>query len=293
MKSLHFSLLFLMFFIGCQSNSQQIQDKNEKISESKKTGQNTNKKVYNTLDTFQTFKVAGHLTDILSPVGECKGNILVLPGWDFPRNDWCQKSSLCKTALKKGYRLIMPEMARSVYSSRYYKETLKEWLKYPNKGWLTDSLIPYLQNTYGILLTEQNNYVLGLSTGGRGVALLILAKPGFFKAGAALSGDFDQTKMPQDRLMIGFYGNYQQFPERWVGEDNPFRQIKNFKTPLYLGHGINDKIVPFEQSQLFYEALKKAQPDLKVIFNQAKGSHDYLYWDSEVEAMLKFFEENK
>ncbi|NJK84110.1 MAG: alpha/beta hydrolase, partial [Saprospiraceae bacterium] len=180
------------------------------------------------LDSLQTLLIGGHLVDIMQPSGEIKGNIIVLPGWDFSRKDWCQKSSLCAQALARGYRLILPEMARSVYAAEYYLETRTDWLRYPNKIWCTDSLVPALQQRYGILLPEQKNFVLGLSTGGRGAALLSLALPELFTAAAALSGDFDQTKMPADNLMRGYYGEYSKFPERWKGVDNPVYQADKF-----------------------------------------------------------------
>jgi pimeloyl-ACP methyl ester carboxylesterase len=222
------------------------------------------------LDSVQTLLIGGHLVDVIQPSGEVKGNIIVLPGWDFSRKDWCQKSSLCTQALARGYRLVLPEMARSVYSAEYYIETRTDWLRYPNKAWCTDSLVPALQQRYGILLPEQKNFILGLSTGGRGVALLCLALPELFTAAAAL---------------------YSKFPERWKGADNPVYQADKFQTPIYLGHGKRDGIVPFQQTILFYEALRKAKPELTVVLNTPEeAGHDYDYWDAEVVPMLDFFE---
>jgi predicted esterase len=241
--------------------------------------------------TLQTLEIGGHLTDILPPKGAFKGNIIVLPGWSFSRKDWCEKASLCKKATEKGYRLIMPEMGKSVYASQFYPETLKDWQKYPNKAWLINELIPTLQKEHGILLPEQHNFVVGLSTGGRGVALMALAKPELFKAVAALSGDFDQTQMPTDRLIIGYYGSYQAFKSRWEGEDNPTKQAARFKTPIYLGHGKQDNIVPVSQTQIFYDALQKANPALKIKLNLVNAAHDYAYWESETENVLNFFGE--
>ncbi|MDX2303058.1 MAG: prolyl oligopeptidase family serine peptidase [Microscillaceae bacterium] len=241
-------------------------------------------------DTVMTVKIDEIFVDIFYPgVDRSVGNILVLPGWNFPRQDWCQKSSLCRKASEAGYCLIFPEMGKSVYSGEFYPETLQEWKVYPGKKWVLDSLIPTLQKKYHLLKNNQKNYLLGLSTGGRGVALIALERSDLFKAGAALSGDFDQTQMPQDRLMIGFYGSYQQFPERWKGEDNPQMQIAKFQIPLYLGHGKQDKIVPPEQTLHFYEALKKAHPQLNLKLNMPDAGHDYAYWDSELKAVLEFF----
>ncbi|WP_157558306.1 prolyl oligopeptidase family serine peptidase [Microscilla marina] len=245
------------------------------------------------LRRMQTIKVAGHLVDIAVPQDSTniKANLLVLQGWNFPKDDWCKKSSLCKKALSQGYRLIMPEMGKSTYSSKLYPETLKQWRKYPTLKWVTDSLIPYLQQRYCIMTPHQANFVVGLSTGARGAGLVVLNLPGLFKAVAALSGDFDQRKIPYDRIMTGFYGSIATFPKRWAGEDNMVVNIQKFKTPFYLGHGKLDRVCPPAQTQLFYQTLKKAHPRLKVVLSMPTwAAHNYRYWDYEVDKFLKFFE---
>jgi len=281
-------LILYVFLISCNFAEKNIKKVGEKlIFKNIETDIQTEK----IMDSLVTLEIEGHWVDILSPQNqEVIGNILVFPGWDFSRDDWCKNSSLCEECLKKGYRLIMPEMGKSVYSAKFYPETRKDWQVYPTKEWVLKSLIPRLQKDYNILTTNQKNYLIGLSTGGRGVALIALAFPELFTGAAALSGDFEQTRMPQDNLMRGYYGEYGQFPERWEGEDNPTKQIALFKTPIYLGHGKSDNIVPLEQTIIFYEALKKANPDLKVKLNTPEAKHDYAYWDSEVLNMLDFFE---
>jgi predicted esterase len=297
-KYLAYSLIInaLCLFGACNTTKQKTSESTQKPNAAKVDSLITRQKneiepPLKITDSLTTMEIAGHWLDIHTPSGEIKGNIIVLPGWSFPRQDWCQKSSLCQKAKAQGYRLIMPEMGKSVYSSQFYPETLKDWQVFPNKAWLVEKMIPELQKDYQILLPSQKNYVLGLSTGGRGVAMLALALPDLFRACAALSGDFDQTQMPTDRLMIGYYGDYQHFKSRWEGEDNPTKQAAKFKTPIYLGHGKQDKIVPVSQTEIFYQALKKSNPKLKIKLNLVNALHDYAYWNSEVENMLKFFAE--
>ena len=246
------------------------------------------------LKQMQTLKIAGHAVDIVVPEdsSKIKANLLILQGWSFPKDDWCKKSSLCKKALAQGYRLIMPEMGKSTYSSKLYPQTLAKWRKYPTLKWVTDSLIPHLQKQYCIMTAEQANFVVGLSTGARGAGLVVMNMPDLFKAAAVLSGDFDQRKIPYDRIMTGFYGSIYQFPKRWAGEDNMVVNIKKFKTPFYLGHGRLDRVCPPAQTLLFYNALKKHHPKLKVTLSMPTwAAHNYKYWDYEVDRFLKFFKE--
>lgn len=250
-------------------------------------------KMCDSLKPFQTLVVEGHSVDIAVPqTSKIRGNILVLQGFAFPKDDWCKKTSLCQKALSKGYILIMPEMAKSNYVSEFYPETRKDWQKSPQKKWLVDTLLNYLQDKYCILLPEQNNFAVGLSTGGRGVAVCALAKPDIFDAVATLSGDFDQSKIPTDKVMIGYYGEYAKFKERWQTKDNIIHQIKEWKVPVYIGHGKLDPLVPYQQSELLYKALQEHCPNVPVIYHLSeKHAHNYTYWESEVDAVLRFFEQ--
>ena len=246
------------------------------------------------LAQMQTLTIAGHDVDVATPKdsSQIKANLLILQGWSFPKDDWCKKSSLCKKALAQGYRLIMPEMGKSTYSSRLYPQTLAQWRKYPTLKWVTDSLIPHLQKQYCVMTPQQANFVVGLSTGARGAGLVVMNMPTLFKAAAALSGDFDQRKIPYDKIMTGFYGNIHQFPKRWAGEDNMVVNIQQFQTPFYLGHGKLDRVCPPAQTLLFYQTLKKHHPKLKTVLSMpAWAAHNYKYWDYEVDKFLNFFEE--
>ncbi len=221
-----------------------------------------------------------------------KGTLLVLQGWNLGAEEWCTKTELCSKAKAKGYNLVLPDMGKSVYSTKYYPETRKDWTVYPTRKWLTDTIIPELQKKYGLFKTGGKNFLVGLSTGARGVALIALDMPELFIGAAALSGDYDQTQLPGDNLMTGFYGSYYSNKERWETVDNVLYRIKDYKTPTYLGHGKMDKVVPPQQTKLFYDALKKNSPSLKVQLNMPDAAiHDYNYWKSEVDNFLKFFEE--
>ena len=221
------------------------------------------------------------------------GVILVLPGWNFPSEDWCLKTTLCEKATENGYYLVLPEMGKSVYQESDFLETRADWKSYPTRKWVTDTMIPELRKSFSLLIENDNNFLIGLSTGARGVALITLDLPKLFKGVAALSGDYNQSIMQNDNLMKGYYGPYEKFKSRWDSIDNPFHRIKELITPIYLGHGTADKIVPPEQTKLFYQALVKVHPHLKVKLHMPEAGHDYNYWGSEVNNVFDFFSELK
>ncbi len=242
-------------------------------------------------DSLQTIEIAGMKIDILSPKGEVKGDILVLPGWNFTRTEWCRQSELCRMARTSGYRLILPEMGKSIYATFVYPETRSDWRKLATLRWVIDTLITGLQKYQSCLLPGRKNYLLGLSTGGRGVALITQRTGRLFTAGAALSGDYDQTQQPDDNLMKGWYGTLKEHKVRWTGADNPTANAQQTAVPLYLGHGKKDKVVPWQQTQILYDALKRERPRLNVRLHlDEDAAHDWRYWGSEVTNVLAFFD---
>jgi hypothetical protein len=241
-----------------------------------------------------TLVVDGIPVGIRMPEAKVNGFILVLPGWNFSRNDVCRNSDFCHLAKEAGYCLILPEMGKSAYILRNYKETREDYRQYLKLSWVIDSLIPFCQKTFGILLPGENNFIFGISTGGRGVAQVAIHTGRLFTAGAALSGDYNQLLQPADKLMTGYLGPAKEFPERWSGEDNPCMHAEMLKIPLYLGHGKADKIVPSGQSVEFFERIKSLHPDAGHILHIAvTGGHDYNYWNSEMQRIFAFFYEKR
>ncbi|MCR9143142.1 MAG: S9 family peptidase [bacterium] len=218
-----------------------------------------------------------------------RGNVLVLPGWKYNRKRWLNETPIKAEADRLGLRLICPEMGRSIYASRYFPETGARW--HPEQAglaWVLDDLLPYLQSQ-GVFTDVEANFLLGLSTGGRGVALIALARPELIRAASALSGDFDQTLQTGDRLMAGHYGPYPAFRERWETVDNPGRRAADWRTPIYLAHGTADRIVPLVHSQKLYERLQAAQPELDVVLETPAAGHDFAFWSAQTAPSFAFF----
>ena len=228
--------------------------------------------------------------DISYPSGTAKGSILVLPGWNFSKDDACKNSDFCNLARQYGYCLIRPEMGKSIYLFENYPETREDWVRNPTLKWLIDTLIPYCQQKLGILLPGNKNFLFGISTGGRGVAQIAINTGNLFTAGAALSGDYNQMLQKNDKLMIGYLGPFEKFPSRWAGKDNPFMHAIQLKIPLYLGHGRQDKIVPVEQTTRFFEIVSSINPSIGHVQHiDENGGHNYNYWNSEMPRIFAFF----
>jgi hypothetical protein len=226
---------------------------------------------------------------IKSPDGEIKADILVLPGWNFAKEKICNESDFCTKALAKGYRLILPEMMKSVYASQYFPETRSDYKKFLTLTWVTDTMITSLQKNYGIF-TGKNNYLHGISTGSRGAALVHLNTGSLFTKVILLSGDYNNGTLTNDNLLKNTYGPYEKFKDRWIKNNNPWEQSSKWTADLYIAHGVIDDVVPVEQSKKFAERIRKEHGEIKFISHFPEAKHDFLFWGSETDAILKFLE---
>jgi len=278
----------VLVFISCSSGNA---DKNTSRKPNDTLAKKDSiKKQICTLKNDTTVVISGFPVDIALPEKEAIGTILVLNGWNFSRDHCCKNCTFCKEAKAKGFRLIMPEMGLSVYSKIIYPETRTDWRKYPTRTWIIETMIPFMQKHFNLLMQNENNFLYGISTGSRGVALIALHTKNIFRAGAALSGDYDQTLMKNDNLMKGFYGNYDLFPDRWEGDENPFKNASKYTIPIYFGHGLKDQVVASEQTILFYKELKRVRPEIGFeLHTDSLGGHNYKFWGSQTKAILEFF----
>ena len=238
-----------------------------------------------------TIVVGSVPVDFRFPGIPSRGAILMLPGWNFSRTDVCNKSGFCSEAMKRGYILVLPEMLKSVYSSALFPETRTDWRRYPTLRWITDTLIPFCRFQFHIFIVGGRNFLYGISTGARGVALVAENTNTLFLAGAALSGDYDQTSMLADRLMTGYYGPYDQFKNRWEGPDNPSLHTDKLKIPLYLAHGTLDAVVPCKQSIDFSRKIISEDSGRGHLLHLCDTcGHNYVFWNSQTEDVFVFFE---
>jgi S-formylglutathione hydrolase FrmB len=243
------------------------------------------------LDTLLTYQYVKKPVPVrINYADSSKASILVLPGWNLKATEWCEKTTLCKKAKEQGFDLIFVEMQRSVYLKEYYPQTRADFSAYPTRSWLMDTVILPLINAQVIDNTNPV-FILGLSTGGRGAAILALEYPTVFSGAASLSGDFNPNLQKDDALMINSLGSYSKFPELWNGDNNISKRAQEFKVPLYIGHGKLDAVCPLIQSTDFVKTLRTVNPTLRVVTNFPDNQgHTYSYWDSEVAAVLHFFE---
>jgi len=249
---------------------------------------------------------------IICPSKQIKGVLLLLPGWNYPDLDWVTRTSVTKTALDRQFALLLVEMGKSVYMDSFYPDMRKDYKNYPTRTWLFDSVLLPL-NKFGWFTKNSNSFALGLSTGARGAVILGLEHAECFKGVAGLSGDYNPLLDKNDGLMVNCLGKYEKNVFRWMGTNNISLRAKEFQTNIFLAHGSNDQIVPFNQTIDLLEKLSKI--DLKssnptysnegvfvrnytLIHSKSKkirfvsvknANHDYQFWNKGGLMALDFF----
>ena len=217
------------------------------------------------------------------------GTILMLHGRGKNFEEWCNYSTFCEKALANGYILIIPNLGKTNYILSDYNETEKHLRIYPTLTWLINVMVTTLQTDFSLLKPEQNNFVAGISTGARGATFFALYLPKIFNAVASLSGDYDLTDTQNMSFYSLYLGDYYRFKNRWKQECFA-SYIKKYKTPTYFAHSVNDNVVSYKQSYNCVSALEQAHPKIQFDFHLSPvGGHDYIFWESETNNILKFF----
>lgn len=245
-------------------------------------------------DTTVVLDYTGHSVEVeitrpLLTSAQRSKTILLLHGWNLPSNEWCEKSDLCDSLSRAGFYIVKPNFGKSTYQWELYPETIEAYRKYPSRKWMYDDFLPAMK-ALGLFDSLSFNAVIGLSTGGRGAALYALEHPQIFDACVALSADFDHSKLVDEPINNGFYGPLNDFPDRWKGRDNIHNRAGEWKVPIYLGHGLNDKMCDVSQTKDFEKELKN-KGFSSIQSNYPKAGHDYDYWSNETAAILMFLRE--
>ena len=113
--------------------------------------------------------------------------LVALHGWRGRGDDWERNSPLGYYANKHGYVVVAPHMGTTVYERSYFPETHPKykWAAIPGGRWIGEVVVPYMRRNYNVSKTRMGTAIMGLSTGGRGAALLPAYYPRMFGAFAA------------------------------------------------------------------------------------------------------------
>ncbi|MFM9028937.1 MAG: prolyl oligopeptidase family serine peptidase [Bacteroidota bacterium] len=225
--------------------------------------------------------------------GVVKGTILILPGWNHSPLYWCDKMDFCKKAVNAGFNLVMPEIQKGVYTDNPFPETRADLVKMPTMKFVDSVMLPVLQKEFGVLMPGGNNFITGLSTGARGAVLIAMNHPDIFRKGVALSGDFDNSLLATDKVMIAYYGPKSNFEKRWNEEANPAKSVEKLTMPFIFVHAKDDNVVRYDNTTKFVELIGRTGINKDISFiSSDTGAHTYPFWNRYVDTTLTFFSDS-
>ena len=202
--------------------------------------------------------------------------VLLLHGWNQHAHDWAERTQVTTLAEVQGWTLVAPDLGKSVYESRGYPGMGST---VPGLVWTRDVLVPWTVTALGLPDVASGRAVVGVSTGGRGAALL--GETGLFGAVAAFSGTYDLAALApgtgEYRIHAAVFGERAARAEVWRSEDLTGRTPPT--TRWWLAHGGKDPYVPQAQSRT--QAARLASAGVPVVtWFEANAGHDWPVWDA-------------
>ena len=214
----------------------------------------------------------------------------LLHGTFGDHSDWLRKSNIELYACEKDLIVVMPSAMNSVYEN------------WPNFGtgfmmwdYLTEELMPYVYNWLPASDKREDNFIAGLSMGGRGTMKFIIGHPEKFAAAAVLSSsprdlraELAEGINPRTQNDIDRCGGVEEY---LASKENTWDNIKPLaksgKLPrLYVCCGTADGA--YKNHLAFKEYAKEI--GLDVTFHEIEGyRHEWRFWDLEIQNALTFF----
>jgi S-formylglutathione hydrolase FrmB len=217
--------------------------------------------------------------------------LYLLHGLTGDENDWWTRTRLSEYAARYHLIIITPGVGDSWYANsasdpqaRYEDVIIKD-------------LIPYIDAHYRTVAKREGRAIAGLSMGGLGAIKFALRYPQMFSFAASFSGAFGVPmlaslgKKPSARILKelrSIYGDADSQTRR----DNDVFTLLNQPLPkgtqypyFYVSVGKSDPLPEVSESNpRLAEALRAHK--LKYEYYERPGTHDWHFWDSEVEFML-------
>lgn len=229
--------------------------------------------------------------------GEKYKVLWLLHGTFGDHSDWLRKSNIELYACEKDLIVVMPSALNSVYENwPNFATGFNMW------DYITEELMPLVYNWFPASDKREDNFVAGLSMGGRGTMKLAIGHPDKFAAAAVLSsvprnlheevanieaGDKANPMFQRTLNDIAREGSVEAY---LASKENTWDNIKPLagtgKLPrLYFAMGTEDFGYPgFLKFKAYAEEI-----GLEATFDQGPGRHEWRFWDTFIQKALTFF----
>ena len=218
----------------------------------------------------------------------------LLHGTFGDHTDWIRKSNIELYACERDLIVVMPSALNTNYAN---------WenfsIGYNMYDFLTEELMPLVHNWFPASDKREDNFIAGLSMGGRGTCVYAFNHPDLFAGAAILSAaprdiEWDRKKNPdffkRTQGSIDNRGGYEAYVASY---ENTWRVLdeavqNNVDLPkLYFACGKDDML--YEGFKHFKNHAKKIGLEAK--FEEIPGyKHEWRFWDLTIEKALDYFD---
>lgn len=218
----------------------------------------------------------------------------LLHGTYGDQTDWVRKSNIELYAEEKNLAVIMPPALNSNYSN--WDHTM---LGFQMFDYLTQELMPLVYGWLPVSDRREDNFIAGLSMGGRGTCVYAFNHPELFAGAAILSAaprdiEWDRKKNPdffkRTQGSIDNRGGYEayvaSYENTWRVLDEAVQNDVDLPK-LYFACGKDDML--YEGFKHFKNHAKKIGLEAK--FEEIPGyKHEWRFWDLTIEKALDYFD---
>jgi putative tributyrin esterase len=217
--------------------------------------------------------------------------LYLLHGLTGNEDDWWKRSNLAMYLTR--YHLIV--VTPGVGDSWYANSASDQHARYEDV--IIRDLIPYIDANYRTIAKREGRAIAGLSMGGLGAMKFALRYPQLFVFAASFSGAFDVPltarlgRSPNARMLRDLHRIFGNENSQTRRENDVFQLLeqappKGIAFPyLYASVGKSDPLPQVALSNpRFNEALRAHGS--KFEYYERPGTHDWRFWDSEINFML-------
>ena len=222
----------------------------------------------------------------------------LLHGTFGDQTDWVRKSSIELYAEEKNLAVVMPPALNSNYSN--WNDTMLGFRMY---DYLTEELMPLIYGWFPVSDRREDNFIAGLSMGGRGAVKYAVNHPDLFAAAAVLSAvpmDLEQMKPGHSHMLMDTENPRMQNTFRNAGGIEAFRHSNENvweiidrlaptgKLPRLMFACGEEDLPLYDLFLEFREHCKETGLEAHWYSRPGLG-HEWRFWDLAIQEALAFF----